>query len=402
MKDMNKKIYKDWIRDVSICVDSLEEESHVGPVNPSIVMSSFFAFDSHESFSLALQNECDNVVYSRGNNPTVAALEEKIAMLERGEVARCFASGMGAITAALFAILTPGDHVIAVNNIYDRTIEYLEFRAPQEISMTYLREYDSIESLKEALRPNTKLIYLESPSSTLFKQVDILAITRFAKEHNILVMMDNTWATPLFQKPLGLGVDIVAHSLTKYISGHSDMLGGAIITSTELMQKIFHKGYMLQGAVLSPFAAYFALRGLRTLPLRLKEHEKNSLKIAHFLNDHDKVRHVFHPALNQGEEEFFGRQLTGYAGVFSFVLDTQRCFYVKSFIDRLKHFRRGLSWGGFESIILAPYLCKENKTCPCDQSALPNKHLLRVSIGLEPVELLLDDLSNALKFVEEI
>lgn len=173
MQNSNEKITQDWIKDVSICVDSLEEEVHVGSANPSIVMSSFFAFESHESFSTALQNECQNVVYSRGNNPTVAALEKKLAQLERGEVARCFASGMGAITAALFAILKAGDHVIAVNNIYDRTIEYLQIREPDEIELTYLHENLDLNSIKTAIKPNTKLIYLESPASTLFKQVSI-------------------------------------------------------------------------------------------------------------------------------------------------------------------------------------------------------------------------------------
>ncbi len=402
MDQISAKIKKEWEYDAGICLNSIDSGTHYGgSVNPPIVMSSFFSFDSHESFSQALRNECDNVVYSRGNNPTVAALEKKLAQLERGEKARCFASGMGAITAALFAILNAGDHVIAVNNIYDRTIEYLEHAASHQISLTYLRENFTIDAIREAIRSNTKLIYFESPASTLFTQVDITAITALAREHGILTMMDNTWATPLFQKPLLMGVDIVAHSLTKYVSGHSDFLAGALVCSAEMMRKIFSTGYMLQGAVLSPFVAYLALRGLRTLPVRLKEHEKNALQIAQFLHEHSKVRCVHHPALNNAEEAFFGKQLTGYAGVFSFVLDTKKCLYVKGFIDRLKYFHRGLSWGGFESMVIAPYLCKQNKQCPCDQSASPNKHLVRVSIGLEPLDMLIQDLSQALEFVEK-
>lgn len=198
-----------------------------------------------------------------------------------------------------------------------------------------------------------------------------------------------------------MGVDIVAHSLTKYVSGHSDMLAGAIVTTQEITSKIFASGYMLQGAVLSPFAAYFSLRGLRTLPIRLKEHEKNPLAIAKYLQEHPKVKRVYHPALNPDEEKYFGTQLTGYAGVFSFVLDTQRCVSVKGMIDRLKHFRRGLSWDGFESMVLAPYLCKGNETCPCDQEIQPYKHMMRVSIGLEPLELLIQDLEKALEFVQK-
>ncbi len=400
MDQLSAKINKEWEYDVAICLDSLETKNHASSVNPPIMMSSFFSFDSHESLSQALSNECENVVYSRGNNPTVSVLEKKLAQLERAEKARCFASGMGAITAALFALLNAGDHVIAVNTIYNRTIEYLKHLASHQISLTYLEQDFTIQTIRQAIRPNTKLIYLESPASTLFKQVDITAITSLAKEHGILTMMDNSWATPLFQKPLVLGVDIVAHSLTKYISGHSDLLAGAIVSSAEIMRKIFSTGYMLQGAVLSPFVAYLALRGLRTLPLRLKEHEKNGLQIAEFLQNHPKVRCVYHPALNPQEKVFFSKQLTGYSGVFSFVLETKKDLYVKNFIDRLKYFHRGLSWGGFESMVIAPYLCKANTKCPCDQPINANEHLVRLSIGLEPVNMLIEDLNQALEIVE--
>ncbi len=386
---------KYWQEDIKICtqVDSGHDFNGAMPMNPGIVMTSCFAFPSYQHLSEAIKQERKNCVYSRGTNPTVQILEKKLAQLERAEECRCFASGMAGITAVLFSLLQSGDHVLVVNNIYGPVLQYLNHISKNNITFDHLTEDISPAAVEKAIKSNTKLIYFESPATMTFRQVDMQKICDLAKSKGILTMTDNTWATPLFQKPILFGVDIVAHSLTKYIGGASDLVGGAIMTRSELMEKIFPVGYLMQGGVMSSFVAYLCLRGLLSLPLRMKQHEESGLTVANFLQKQKKVASVNHPALREEDKGCTQKYLLGFSGLFSFALKSEDFTHIAAFIDHLKHFKKAVSWGGFESLAISPHFGKydeiKNKGIP--------KGIIRISVGLEPVELLIKDLEFALK-----
>jgi cystathionine beta-lyase/cystathionine gamma-synthase len=205
--------------------------------------------------------------------------------------------------------------------------------------------------------------------------------------------MDNTWSTPLFQKPIEVGVDIVVHSLTKYVGGHSDVVAGAVITSARLMEQIFYRAFMLNGGILGPFDAWLLARGIRTLPIRLERHQSNALAVAEFLSQHASVRRVFHPALDPEDRDLAASQLAGYSGLLSFELATDEFAAVADFIDGLKMFRIGVSWGGFESLVVSPNR-GDNGDSLAAQGIPPG--LVRLSVGLEDADQLKKDLAQAL------
>jgi cystathionine beta-lyase/cystathionine gamma-synthase len=236
--------------------------------------------------------------------------------------------------------------------------------------------------------PNTKLVWLESPGTMLMRTFDIGAVADVARKHGALTCLDNSWATPLFQKPISHGVDIVVHSITKYIGGHSDVVAGAVITTAERVEKIFHRAYMLNGGILAPFDAWLVLRGMRTMPVRMQQHEKDALRVAEFVGTRPEVAQVFHPAFAAQTQS-----LTGYSGLFSFELADGRFENVKKFIDGLKRFRIGVSWGGVESLVISPN--RGQNLAYLDAHRIPHG-LLRLSIGLEGADSLIEDISRSL------
>lgn len=256
-------------QDKEICMN-FEDDRHRfdGAVVPPIFQNTLFTYDSFETLADAVQNEHAYYVYGRGTNPTVEIVEKKIAALERGEVCRCFASGMAAVSAAIINSVKSGDHVLCVSNIYYSTMELLKYMGKFNISYSVVYS-TNIEEIKKAIQPNTAVIYLESPTDLTFQLVDLEEIAKLARSKGIRTIIDNTWATPLFQKPLTKGIDVVVHSAAKYLGGHSDVLGGVIITSKQNMKTIFKKEYLLIGAVMPPTEASQLLRGLRTLPIRM-------------------------------------------------------------------------------------------------------------------------------------
>ena len=229
----------------------------------------------------------------------------------------------------------------------------------------------------------------------LFRIVDVPAIAAFARARGILTCIDNSWATPLFQKPIPMGVDIVVHTCSKYLNGHSDLMAGAVVTTAERLRVIFYRSFMLLGGILGPQEAWLLLRGMRTLPARLRQHEADALHIAGALQRHPAVRTVYHPAF-AGDRRLVEKQLSGYSGVFSFTLVHGDFASVRQVIDGLRHFRIGVSWGGVESIVISPMDPAKRVHAPAQQ--IPDG-LIRVSIGLEGAELLLKDLSGALDSV---
>ncbi|MCH8286498.1 PLP-dependent transferase, partial [candidate division KSB1 bacterium] len=214
-----------------------------------------------------------------------------------------------------------------------------------------------------------------------------------AKKRGVLTCIDNSWATPLYQKPLTMGVNIVVQSTTKYIGGHSDVIAGAVITNKKLLKKIFYNAYLLLGGALSPFDACLLIRGLRTLPVRLKQHHSNALEVAHVLNKHPKIKTVFHPAVHPKDKELAGKLLTGYTGVFGFELKSGSFKKVKRFIDHLNIFNIGVSWGGVESLVISPNNGHNNESLK-KQNIPPG--LIRISVGLEGADRLIQDIGQAL------
>lgn len=295
---------------------------------------------------------------------------------------------MGAISAVFFSLLESGDHVLFINNIYGPTTQLLTHLKKFNISCSYVDH--ELNNINDAIQDNTKMIYVESPGTMLMNIVDLQAVATIAKERGIITAIDNTWSTPIFQKPLTLGFDLSIHSLTKYIGGHSDVVGGAVIGSFELVDKIFKYGYQLNGSVLGANDAFLIIRGLRTLPIRLKQHHENALKIIDYLQSKQEVERIYHPSLEKGKP-FLEQQMKGFTGLLSFELKEANFSSVCKFIDGLSLFKIGVSWGGFESLVNAPVKVN-NEEILKQQGISPG--LIRLSVGLEGSDLQISDLEH--------
>lgn len=377
--------------DEEICTQFWDDPSQYhGSVSPPIYQTSLFAFKSFKEFTEAQKLERENYVYSRGVNPTVQILEQKLAALERGEKCKCFSSGMGAISAVFHTLLRSGDHVVVINNIYGPTTELIHYLSKFHISYSVVDH--QLTNIYEAIQENTKLIYVESPGTMLMKVVDLQAVTKIAKEQGIVTAIDNTWSTPIFQKPLTLGFDLSIHSLTKYIGGHSDVIGGAVIGDQDLVDEIFQYGYQLNGAVLGAHDAYLINRGLRTLPIRLKQHQENALNVIEYLQTKVEVASIYHPSLVKKDAPYLDKQMKGFTGLLSFELKEANFLSVSRFIDALSLFKIGVSWGGYESLVNSPV--KDNNEQQLNEQGI-SPGLIRLSIGLEGSELQIDDLEKA-------
>jgi cystathionine beta-lyase/cystathionine gamma-synthase len=374
--------------DIALCLEDHEARSPgAQPMATPIVQTSLFAYPDLDSFMTAAKDEDRNSVYSRGTNPTVKVLEDKLAALEHGEACKCFASGMAAMSAVVMGLLKSGDHILFVNQTYGPMMQLARHLRRFGIEHTLLLEIDA-ESVSAAMKPSTKLVWLESPGTMLMRTFDIGAVAEVARDHGVLTCLDNSWATPLFQKPITHGVDIVVHSATKYIGGHSDVVAGAVITSADRLKEIFYRAYMLNGGILPPLEAWLLLRGIRTMPVRMQQHQSDAIAVAEFLRTRSEVGRVYHPAFDN-----CSKSLTGYSGLFSFELADGRFENVKQFIDGLKRFRIGVSWGGVESLVLSPN--RGNNTDYLDAQRIP-RGLVRLSIGLEGADSLIADIDQSL------
>jgi cystathionine beta-lyase/cystathionine gamma-synthase len=378
--------------DIAACLDDELPRSASGtPMAAPIVQTSLFSFDTIDSLVAGLDAEHETHVYSRGQNPTVEVLEEKLARLERGEACKCFASGMAAVSAVMLGTLRAGDHILFVNHTYGPTLQLAAQLRRFGIEHDVLLDLHN-DAIARALRPNTRLVWLESPGTMLFRTMDVQAAAAAAHGHGAVVCLDNSWATPLFQKPLEHGVDIVVHSCSKYIGGHSDVMAGAVITAADRMREIFYRAYMLNGGILAPFDAWLLLRGLRTLPVRMRQHHENGLAVAEWIRSHDRVKRIFHPAFAD-QPAPLPTTLTGFSGLFSFELGDAGFEDVRRALNALRVFRLGVSWGGVESIAITP----NRGTNDVQLSAQRIPHgLIRLSVGLEPVDMLIADLDRAL------
>ena len=361
-----------------------------GAVTPPIYETSTFAMPSFDAIEASYAGDDTYYRYTRGGNPTTEIVEAKLAALEGGEACLCFGAGMGAVAATLLTFLRTGGHVVAVQNLYGDTYRLLEEFGPRfGIARTYVRG-DSPDEVEAALRPETQLVWLESPTSHVFELQDLRAISARCRARGIPTATDNSWATPCFQQPLALGVDLSVHSATKYLGGHSDIVAGAVIGARDVLTRIRHTEASVLGSVLGPFEAWLLLRGLRTLPVRMEAHQQTGLEIAHHLSRHPRVRRVNHPGLRSHPQHALGRtQMRGYSGLFSIELDTDVAG-VRRFCDALEMFYLGVSWGGWESLAFPTGAGSAAKRRGAPES------LVRLSVGLEDPADLTEDLDHAL------
>ena len=370
-----------------------EPDSATGAVIVPIYATSTYAQESPGQFK--------GFDYSRTANPTRQSLEECMADLEGGSKAFAFASGMAA-TATVLELLDSGDHVISMDDLYGGTYRLFENVRKRSSNLEFsFVDLSNIETLKENLKPNTKMIWVESPSNPLLKVVDLKRVSEFAKENNLLCVCDNTFCSPFVQRPLDLGFDIVVHSATKYLNGHSDVVGGMAICSEENTDLAERLGFLSNsvGSIMSPFDSFLVLRSLKTLSLRMQQHCESASEIANFLDAHGSVEKVYYPGLpGHINHEVAASQMNGFGGMISVVIKGGLESATR-FLENTKLFTLAESLGGVESLIEHPAIMTH--------ASIPKEireqlgivdGLVRLSVGIEAVEDLKGDLEHALGF----
>ncbi len=335
--------------------------------------------------------------YSRSGNPTRTALETCMAAIEDGKYGLAFASGMAA-ESAILSLLSSGDHIVSCDDLYGGTYRIFErVMRRYNIETTYVPA-GSLAAYEQAIRANTKMIWLETPTNPLLRLVDIRTIAEMAHRRNLLVVVDNTFASPYFQQPLKLGADIVVHSTTKYINGHSDVIGGALVLNDEEMYEAIKFYQNAAGGVPSPFDSWLTLRGIKTLAVRMRQHEENARTVARFLAEHPRVEKVYYPGLpTHPDYELAKRQMSGFGGMVSFQFKGTYADVVE-LVRRFKVFALAESLGGVESLVCHP-ASMTHGSIPKDirESRGLTDTLLRLSVGIEDIEDIIGDLEQVLR-----
>lgn len=381
--------------DISYILNELAEErsSYYNAIAPPIIQTSNFAFDTVSAMREAFKDEMSGYLYSRGLNPTVDILRTKLAALDGAEDALVFNNGAAAIFAGVLANVKSGDHIVSVHHPYTWAAHMFDKILPRfGVSTTYV-DGTSIEAFERAILPNTSLIYLESPNSWLLDIQDLEAVAELAKSENIITLIDNSYCSPLYQRPIDYGIDIAMQTATKYIGGHSDTLGGVLSGSAAMMKKIFDSEYLCVGSGIQPFNAWLLLRGLRTLPMRLERISASTRSVLAFLKDHPLVEEVIFP-LDESYPQFelAKKQMKGACGLITFYMKAKTIHEIEAFCEKLKHFRMAVSWGGHESLIIP----KCSSLDPMDFDPANRSHrMLRIYIGLEDADYLIRDLRQA-------
>lgn len=369
-----------------------EDRLPEGAVSPPVFQTSIFCFPDFASFNEALTDEVHHSLYTRGRNPTVDLVEEKLAALEHGERAKLVGAGVAAISHAVMAFVKSGDHVVCVEDCYSWTRTLLSgYLGRFGVSATFVEGRDPAE-IEAACRPNTRMIYLESPTTFTFKLQDLKAVAAIARRRGIKTAIDNTWATPIFCNPIDFGIDLVVHSASKYLGGHSDLVAGVVVGSKADIDLIQKQEFLQLGTVADPMMAWLLLRGMRSLQVRMPAHYANALAVATALEAHPKVESVLYPMLDSyPDRELARRQMRGGSGLLSFRLKTRVKAAVVRFTDELRLFKRAVSWGGYESLVF-PDAVRYAGAVPEDRVGL-----VRIHVGLEEKEAILGDLERALE-----
>lgn len=380
--------------DYSYIINELgeERENYFNAVAPPIIQTSNFAFKKVDDLRKAFEEEASAYLYSRGNNPTLKILSQKLAALDGAEDSLVFNSGAGAIYAAVVANVKSGDHIISVDKPYSWAQKLFNDILPRfNVSTTYV-DGREIENFKNAIQPNTTIIYLETPNSWSFYLQDLKEVAKLAKTKGILTICDNSYCSPLYQRPIEFGIDLVLQSATKYIGGHSDVVAGVLSGTTKMMNKIFNSEYMNIGIGTTPFNAWLLIRGLRTIKIRLDKISDTTPKIVSYLKQHQKVESVIFPFDKDFPQYKLAKeQMQGACGLFSFIIKAQTIDEIEKFCEGLKHILMAVSWGGYESLIIPG--CASVKTNEFDAANIDHR-TMRMYAGLEEAEYLIEDLER--------
>lgn len=370
---------------------------------PDIVMSTTFLVDADTGFSVETLNDDQNWIYTRWGNPTINQLEAKLAALEQTEAAVAFASGMAAVSGLLFHILKAGDHLLISDVTYAALSEMANELIPQlNIEITKVNTSD-LDAIRKAVKPNTKLIYIETPCNPLLRLTDISEVAKIAHSAGAKLAVDSTFATPVSTKPILLGADYVIHSLTKYLCGHGDALGGAIIGRNDDLAGLRKKTAIRLGGVISPFNAWLIMRGIATLPIRMRVHEENAFKVAKWLEQHPKVKKVLYPGLlSHPQHELAKKQMSNFSGMITFQVENGNDMAVQ-LSKKLKIIHYAVSLGHHRSLIF--YLASKDlqestfkfETAEQEKSweSYAGEGIFRLSVGLENADDLIYDLNQA-------
>lgn len=386
--------------DISQIINELAEdrELYFNAVSAPIIQTSNFAFKKVDDLRKAFEDEMGGYLYSRGLNPTVDILRKKLAALDGAEDCLVFNNGAAAIFAAVLANVKSGDHIVSVSKPYTWAQRMFDVILPRfGVTTTYV-DGTRVENYIRATQPNTSFYYLESPNSWDFALQDIQEIAAFAKSKRIITLIDNSYCTPIYQNVIEMGVDMAMQTATKYISGHSDTLGGVLSGSKAMMKKIFDSEYLNIGSGIQPFNAWLLIRGLRTLPARLERINQSTKKVFDYLVKHPKVEEVifpFNPSFPQ--YELAKRQMKAAFGLMTLVIRTTNMESIVRFCESLKHIMMAVSWGGHESLVIPK--CAGLK--PADFDAKNKEHrYVRLYVGLEEPDYLVADLEQALATVD--
>ena len=370
-----------------------------GALAVPIYQTSTFVFDSAEQGGKRFALEEEGYIYSRLGNPTTAVFEEKIAALEGGEAAVATSSGIGAITSTLWTLLKAGDHVIADKTLYGCTFAYLNHGVARfGVEVDFIDTSD-LELVRKTMKSNTRVVYLETPANPNMKVVDIKAVAEIAHTNpNTLVVVDNTFATPFCQRPLELGCDVVVHSVTKYLNGHGDVIAGVVISKKEIIDQVRLVGVKdMTGSVLGPTEAFYIIRGMKTFELRMRRHCENAMKVAEYLEAHDKIEKVYYPGLKSHDGyEVASKQMDAFGGILAFEL--KGGFEAgKTLLNNVKMAALAVSLGDAETLIQHPASMTHSPYTKEERLAAGiTDGLVRLSVGLENIEDIIADLEYGL------
>jgi cystathionine beta-lyase/cystathionine gamma-synthase len=385
--------------DLSYIINELgeERENYFNAVSPPIMQTSNFAFKKVDDLRQAFEDEMAGYLYSRGLNPTVEILRKKLAALDGAEDCLVFNSGAAAIFAGVLANVKAGDHIVSVKSPYTWAQRMFDVILPRfGVTTTYI-DGTKTGNWEQATRNNTTLYYLESPNSWDYALQEIRAISSLARPRGIITMIDNSYCSPLYQKPIEMGIDLSMQTATKYISGHSDTLGGVLSGSHQMMKKIFDSEYLNIGSGIQPFNAWLLIRGLRTLPSRFDRIARSTLEVIDFLKQHPAIESVIFPFDKTFPQyELARQQMSGACGLFTFVLKTNKRESIVRFCESLKHIMMAVSWGGHESLVIPK--CAGIPPGDFDPSN-PEHRYVRMYAGLEEPQYLIEDLKQALKHI---
>ncbi len=381
--------------DISQIINELGEdrEHYFNAIAPPIIQTSNFSFKKVEDLSKAFEDEMGGYLYSRGLNPTVDILRKKLAALDGAEDCLVFNNGAAAIFAGIFANIKSGDHIVSVAKPYTWVQRMFDVILPRfNVSVTYI-DGTVIDNWISATKENTSFYYLESPNSWDFALQPVREVAAFAKSKNITTLIDNSYCTPLYQKPIEMGIDMAMQTATKYIGGHSDTLGGVLCGSHAMMKKIFDSEYLNIGSGIQPFNAWLMIRGLRTLPARIERITKSTATVVSYMKQHPKVESIIFP-FDESFSQFSlaKEQMKAACGLFTFILKTDKRDKIVQFCESLRHIMMAVSWGGHESLVIPK--CAGIKPEDFDPANKEHRYI-RMYVGLEDPQYLIADLEQA-------